>query len=75
MNYTTQFKVAVVQAAPVAFDRERTLDKLASVGGGPPFIHFGRIPLYTPDDLLSWARSRSRARRSTSDPGEPLAAA
>jgi nitrilase len=29
VDHATQFKVAVVQAAPVAFDRERTLDKLA----------------------------------------------
>jgi len=31
VNHATNFKVAVVQAAPVAFDRERTLDKLAKL--------------------------------------------
>jgi nitrilase len=31
VNHATNFKVAVVQAAPVAFDRERTLDKLATL--------------------------------------------
>jgi len=31
VNKATNFKVAVVQAAPVAFDRERTLDKLATL--------------------------------------------
>ena len=47
-----------------------TLAKLASVGGGPVFQSFGRIPLYREDDLLAWAQSRSTGpRRSTSDPG------
>ena len=31
MNHATSFKVAVVQAAPVVFDCERTLDKLATL--------------------------------------------
>ena len=33
LSESTSFKVAVVQAAPVAFDRERTLDKLAKLAG------------------------------------------
>jgi hypothetical protein len=56
---------------PVA---ESTLAKYATIGGGPPFESFGRIPLYDPDELLSWARSRCRVRRSTSDPGSPVPA-
>jgi hypothetical protein len=56
---------------PVA---ETTLAKYATIGGGPPFESFGRIPLYDPEELLAWARSRCRARRSTSDPGQPAAA-
>jgi hypothetical protein len=49
-----------------------TLAKYASIGGGPVFRSFGRIPLYGPDDLLSWAESRTSAlRRSTSDPKWP----
>lgn len=31
VNHATPYKVAVVQAAPVAFDRERTLEKLATL--------------------------------------------
>ena len=47
-----------------------TLAKLASIGGGPEFESFGRLPLYRPDALLFWAKSRSTGpRRSTSDPG------
>jgi hypothetical protein len=47
-----------------------TLAKLACVGGGPPFESFGRRPLYEPEFLLAWARSRSTGiRQSTSDPG------
>lgn len=47
-----------------------TLAKYASVGGGPVFTSFGRRPLYTPTDLLSWAQERTTGpRRSTSDPG------
>jgi hypothetical protein len=61
--------------AASAFLRERgypitsaTLSKLASVGGGPKFRSFGRIPLYSEDELLAWAEARtSPLRRSTSD--------
>ena len=45
-----------------------TLAKLACIGGGPRFRSFGRIPLYSEDDLLAWAEARtSPLRRSTSD--------
>lgn len=38
----------------------RTLSKLACIGGGPKFRKFGnKRPLYSPDDLLAWARSRT----------------
>jgi hypothetical protein len=48
-----------------------TLAKLASIGGGPPFVSFGRKPLYREADLLAWAQSRTTGpRQSTSDPGE-----
>jgi hypothetical protein len=46
-----------------------TLAKRAVVGGGPPFVSWGRQPLYRPSDLLAWAGTRcSGPRRSTSDP-------
>ena len=34
------------------------LAKLACVGGGPSYRLAGRIPLYAPADLDSWATSR-----------------
>jgi hypothetical protein len=34
-----------------------TLAKLATIGGGPPFSHVGKIPLYDPNDLDEWALS------------------
>ena len=49
-----------------------TLDKLACVGGGPEYETWGRSRLYTPPRLLAWAHSRSRIKRSTSDPGRPV---
>lgn len=45
-----------------------TLAKLATVGGGPAYVKFGRRPLYTKHALLAWVRSRTSApRRSTSE--------
>ncbi len=36
----------------------KTLAKLATIGGGPPFEKDGRVPLYTPPVLDAWARSQ-----------------
>jgi hypothetical protein len=45
-----------------------TLNKYASVGGGPIFESFGRRPLYKPADLMAWvAEKTSGPRRSTSE--------
>ena len=45
-----------------------TLNKYATVGGGPIFQSFGRRPLYRPTDLLAWVAEKSSApRRSTSE--------
>jgi hypothetical protein len=49
------------------------LAKLASVGGGPEFQRFGRVPLYAPEALDRWADSRlSAAVASTSELGDRL---
>ena len=46
-----------------------TLNKLFSQGGGPACRHFGRKPLYAPNDLLRWAESRTcKPRRNSSEP-------
>ncbi len=50
---------------PVAF---KTLNKLASIGGGPVMQYSGRIPLYHVDDLDAWAQERlTKPVRSTAD--------
>lgn len=49
---------------------KKTLDKLATIGGGPLFRKFGSRVLYRPEDLLVWAQSRlSAPKASTSDVG------
>lgn len=46
----------------------KTLEKLASVGGGPAMQYNGRIPLYSKDDLDVWAIERlSPTVHSTSE--------
>lgn len=45
-----------------------TLNKLASIGGGPAMQYAGRIPLYRPEDLDAWAAERlSKPVRSTAE--------
>ena len=51
---------------------EASLAKLACTGGGPVFISYGRRAIYAPTELLRWAVSRARVRKSTSDPGVEL---
>jgi hypothetical protein len=47
---------------------EKTLAKIAVTGGGPPFVRFGRVPLYDSDDLDAWVRSKLSQRfKSTSE--------
>lgn len=45
-----------------------TLNKLATIGGGPEMQYSGRIPLYHVDALDAWAEARlSKPVRSTSE--------
>lgn len=47
-----------------------TLAKLATLGGGPAFIHIGRWPVYSAADLDHWIKSKASAKKSsTSDFG------
>ena len=48
---------------------EKTLAKLACVGGGPAYHRFGRIPLYTVADLDEFAQAKIKPVRSTSEYG------
>ena len=42
-----------------------TLAKLRCIGGGPLFTKLGRVVVYAPSDLLSWADAHGK-RGSTS---------
>ena len=45
-----------------------TLNKLATIGGGPSMQYVGRIPLYHVDDLDIWAEAKLSPRvQSTSE--------
>src|SRR5690348_12060654 len=44
-----------------------TLEKLASIGGGPPFRKYGRRVIYERLELLAWAEARAKRVTSTSD--------
>ncbi len=52
---------------PVA---KNTLQKYATVGGGPKYRHFGKRVLYTPDELLAWAESKLSAPMTSSSCSE-----
>jgi hypothetical protein len=47
---------------------QRTLEKLACLGGGPIHRIYGRRAIYRPADLVEWAEARtSPPRRHTSE--------
>lgn len=52
------------------FRKASTLNKYATIGGGPRFIHAGRSPIYPIVELDRWAQSiLSGLKSSTSDRG------
>lgn len=71
----TEIERRLTRAEAAAFLTDRgfrvayaTLNKYATVGGGPVFESFGRRPLYKPADLLAWVASKTTApRRHTSE--------
>lgn len=38
----------------------QSLATLASIGGGPAYILFGRFPMYAPADLDAWVAAKVR---------------
>ncbi len=42
-----------------------SLNKLAVIGGGPPFRRFGRQRIYGEEDLVAWVKSRMSAKVSS----------
>ena len=51
-----------------------SLNKWASIGGGPRFRKFGRRPLYAPSDLIAWAKARTSPSVSSVTEAEALRA-
>lgn len=48
-----------------------TLNKMATLGGGPAMQYCGRIPLYAKTDLDAWAEARlSKPVTSTAERGQ-----
>ena len=50
-----------------------TLQKLASVGGGPPYRRYGNKALYIPSDLLAWAEARLTSPQTNTSQVKPAA--
>jgi hypothetical protein len=47
---------------------KNTLDKMATLGGGPVHRKFGLRAVYRPEDLVAWIDGKlSKPRKSTSD--------
>ena len=74
MSYTTYYR----RRAAAEYLRQqrgipcsqKTLAKLACIGGGPIYRLFGRIPLYSIADLDAYAEAKlSKPVRSTSEYG------
>lgn len=54
--------------AKYGFGSEKTLAKLATIGGGPLFHKAAKAAIYKPEDLDAWAQSKIGApQKSTSD--------
>ncbi len=57
-KYLRRTEAAEYLKARYGFGATQTLAKLACIGGGPLFQKYGRHPLYTQDNLDSWAAMR-----------------
>ena len=68
-RYLTRQEAAVHLSACGLLITKNTLQKLATVGGGPKYAIFGNRALYTPENLQAWATARldDLFRRSTSE--------
>jgi hypothetical protein len=65
-----QVAAALIEAGfPV---KPKTLATKATRGGGPPYILFGRKPLYRWRDALAWAQSRCTEPRRSSSEGDSV---
>ena len=68
MKYLTRVEAAAYLTALGFVTTKGTLQKWATVGGGPVYRRFGVRALYKPSDLDDWAQAKlGPPRRSTSD--------
>ena len=68
VNFFPRKRAGEYLKAKYGFGSEKSLAKLACVGGGPEFRKMGSATLYEPTKLDEWAIAKiSGPRRSTSD--------
>ena len=66
-QYLTREEAAAYLTARGLKVTKTTLQKLATVGGGPEYAIFGNRALSTIQQLNLWAESKLKPRRSTSE--------
>ena len=67
-RYLTRQEAAIYLSQDGLLVTKNTLQKFATVGGGPEYAIFGNRALYTQQNLDAWAEARlSAPRRSTSE--------
>jgi hypothetical protein len=67
-HYLTRQEAACYLSGQGLRVSKNTLQKFATVGGGPEYSIFGNRALYTPDNLIAWVEARlSVSRKSTSE--------
>jgi hypothetical protein len=67
-HYLTRQEAASYLSRRGLLVTKNTLQKFATVGGGPEYSIFGNRALYTAESLDAWAEARlSASRKSTSE--------
>jgi hypothetical protein len=66
-QYLTREEAAAYLTARGLKITKTTLQKLATVGGGPDYVIFGNRALSKPEWLDRWAESKLKPRGSTSE--------
>jgi hypothetical protein len=69
-RYLRRNDAAIYLKSRYGVGSRRTLDKLASIGGGPVYIKLGSAALYDPADLDAWIRSRMKRYIATTVPAD-----
>jgi hypothetical protein len=67
-QYMTRLEAASYLSERGLLVSKNTLQKFATIGGGPEYSIFGNRALYTPQSLDGWAEARlTTSRKSTSE--------